>query len=248
MNGQPLRFSRLKLMGRSPAHFAASSQETTSAMSVGTAAHSLILGGRRVVGYAEGKVRRGKEYDAWLADQNPDAIILTANEARDAHGMANAVTSTPDAMRVLEGDREETVYWTDPMVGPCRGTPDVRGRDFLTELKTGETSDPRKFQWQVIEYAYHAQLAWYLDGVYDETQPFVRTAYIVAVESKPPFVVTVFRVGERTIEQGRKLCRLWCERLKVCVDSDSWPGYSSAIVDLELPEQDSQLIFESEDT
>jgi hypothetical protein len=31
------------------------------------------------------------------------------------------------------------------------------------------------------------------------------------------------------------------------MDSGEWPGYASSVVDLELPEQDSQIIFPEDD-
>jgi hypothetical protein len=240
----PLRFSHLRLMAQSAAHFKAHVDQRTSAMDVGTAAHAIVLGGAPVVGYEDGKARRGKEWDAFKADYSPETIILTARELTQAIEMAASVTGNRDAMKALDGVREQTIVWTDLWRGQCRGTPDVLGDGFLTELKTGETSDPRRFPWKLKQFAYHAQLAWYSIAAGSLPIAPIRDYNIVAVESKAPYVVTVFKIGERTIEQGRKLIHAWTETLMQCTRSNVWPGYASSPVDLELPDHDSQLIFD----
>lgn len=245
---EALRFGRLRLFSKSAAHFKENYRAVTDAMNVGTAAHSLILGGRPVVGYLAGKQRRGKEFDAWLADQSPDAIVLSAKEFDAANRMLASVQANGEAMRCLDGLRETTRRWVDPMLGPCRGTPDVDGWKFITELKSGETSDPRKFKWKVIEFAYHGALSWYRDGIELAGLGEREACYIVAVEQVPPCACTVFRIGEETLEQGRKLIRTWSEQLKACRESDQWPAYSQSIVDLDLPDNDIGMEFgEGED-
>jgi len=236
-NTDPLRFSRLKLMGKSPAHYAAYVPTPTGAMETGTAADRLLLGGA-VLAYP-GPVRRGKDYEAFCA-ANPGALIVTQREGEIAHGIAEAVTACPDAMRLLQGERQHTIYW-DFNGRACRSTPDVRGDGFLTDLKTGETSDPRFFPFKVRRFAYHAQMSFYETAVQFSNLPPVTQSYIVAVEQAPPHVVTVYRLTEQTIELGARLWRTWLEQLQVCEASGSFPPYSQSIVDLELFE-DGELL------
>lgn len=232
----PLRFSRLKKMAQSPAHYLADVPIKSSAIDIGSAADLLILGGRRVVAYP-GKVRNGKDWEAFAAD-NADALILTGREYEIATGIADSVLSDPEACRVLEGDVQRTMHW-DRQGRACCGTPDViaPGR-YITDLKTGETADPRRFPWKMRAMAYHAQLAWYREGAYAESGVLSETCYIVAVEQKPPFVPTVFKLSEHVLDLGSRLCRLWFEQLLVCEATNEWPGYAQTIVDLDLPDQE----------
>lgn len=235
---QPLRFSALRQFAKSPAHYAAylaeQEQDTTSGMDIGSAADLLLLGGQRVVAYP-GPVRRGKEFDAFEAS-NRDALIVTKKEYDQAHGIADAVSRCPDAVTLLTGYRQDTRYWT--MNGrDCRGTPDVRGEDYLADLKTGETSDPRRFHWKVRTYAYHAAAAWYLNGLALDGI-HLRHAYIIAVEQAPPHVVTVFQLAPHILDMGERLWRLWFEQLQVCEASGHFPPYSQSIVDLDLPDDE----------
>lgn len=237
---EPIRFSRLKLFSKCPAHFAAALEQESSALDIGSAAHSMILGGAPVVAYP-GKVRRGKEFDAFVLE-NEGATILTKSEYGRASRMAQAVREHRDAMEVLEGEREQTMYWK--VNGRlCRGTPDVRNdkRRRITELKTGETSDPRFFPFKVRRFCYHGQLAWYGDGAVLAGFADPVEYYVVAVEAVYPHVVTVFRMND-TIEQGRRLFRLWFERLLQCEAAKEWPGYSQSIVNLELPGNDFEML------
>ena len=239
----PLRFSALRQMAKSPAHYAAHILQepiTTSAMDIGTAADLLILGGRPVLAYP-GPVRRGKEWEAFR-EANREAAIVTKTELVIADGIASAVAACPDAVRLLDGVRQNTLYWT--MNGrECRGTPDVIGEGYIADLKTGQTSDPRRFGWKVKQLAYHAAAAWYLHGC-RFSDGFIgpslmlgaapTAAFIVAVEQDPPHVVTVFQFTDHALELGERLWRTWFELLQVCEASESFPPYSQSIVDLDI--------------
>ena len=229
----PVRFSRLRLMAKSPAHYRAGYQAPTKPMLVGQAVHAGLLGGPAVAVY-DGR-RAGKDWEKFRDDQLAGTIILNETEGREAACMATSVGANAEAMRLLDGVREKTLLF-DKDGRNCRATPDVVGADFVTELKTGETSDPRKFHWKVRDFAYHAQLAWYDDAIGGKKDHF-----IVAVEAKPPYVVTVFRLTPGSIEQGRKLCRLWWERLLQCEASGEWPCYCQSIVDLDVGETELVL-------
>ncbi len=236
---EPIRLSRLKRFAKSAAHFAYGTEPTGSHLDIGSAAHSMILGGVRVVSFP-GKVRNGKAWEQFQAD-NKGALILNRSEHAAASGMAKAIQSNTDAMYLLDGEREKTIQWRNHG-RLCRGTPDVRGNGFVTELKTGETSDPRQFAWKVVRFAYHAQLAWYSDGALLSGLDEPSAHYIVAVEAKPPHVVTVFRMTPKSIEQGRRLVRTWFEQLLNCEKTNEWPGYVQSVVDLDLPEEDLEIM------
>lgn len=241
-NTTPVRFSDLKRMGQSPAHYLYAAQEQTRSTEVGSAADLLILGGT-VVAYP-GAVRRGKEWEAWRDEQDPSALIVTKSELSDAQGIAKAVQSNRDAMRLLDGAIRETMFW-ERAGRSCRGTPDVRTDRTLVDLKTSETSDPRRFPWKVRDWSYHGQMAWYQDGA--EASGFSRPeeVYLIAVEQKPPHVVTIYRLTENVLDMGRRLCALWFNHLRVCEESGEFPGYSQSIVDLDLP--DADLVLEDAD-
>jgi hypothetical protein len=234
----PVHFTRLKLMARSPAHYLAGGKPPTAAMENGTALHSVLLGGKPFIVY-DG-IRRGKGWEQFAADHE-DATILNPAGHEKVLGMAESISHHKEAMRLLEGRREVELDWQ--FLGrACAGRVDVIGPGYLTELKSCSTAHPDRFQWQALRMGYHAQLAWYREGVVSRRLGTPTELYIVAVESSAPYPVTVMRLTERAIEHGQKAFRLWMERLLQCEAADYWPGYTEAIVDLDVPE-DVELQF-----
>jgi hypothetical protein len=243
-----LRISDLKRIGQSPAHYKAAIDSTASHLDKGSAVHAALLGGKRVCYFdrqtESGKQapRSGKFWEQFQAD-NPDALILTRDEYFQTNGMVEAVRACPEAMRVLDGAKETTLRW-DVQGRACRGTPDVLCDQYVTELKTTRSSDPRRFMWDAIKLGYFAQLAWYMDGALKAGAATPDAAFVVAVESAAPYVVTVFRATERALEMGRRTYRSWFERLLNCEASDEWPGYVQSVVDLDVPDRDGEAFAE----
>lgn len=240
---EPVRFSRLKLMGRSAKHYLGMTVRQTQSIERGTATHSLVLGGRPVICYPNR--RYGKTWDAFK-EKNGDAEILTAKDYDKANRMADAVRRHELAMSVLRGDHEVELSWT--INGrACAGRIDCIGSDFSTELKTGATSSPERFMWQSLRMGYHAQCSWYRNGIELAGLGKKKDTYVVVVEQEPPHVVTVFTMVPRAIEAGTRMWRLWLEQLLACEAANAWPGYSEALVPLDVPEDDPDLIFEGDE-
>lgn len=251
-----LRFSRLKLFAESPMHYLANAQARSSVLDKGTGVHSLLLGGKRVVYYdketASGRSapRNGKDWEAFKA-LNEDALILSRSEYDVSNRIAEAVRSNELAMMALTGAKEQTLRFEWQGL-QARTTPDCRANDhtFVTELKTCRSSRPGRFASQAFWMYYHAQMAFHIEGM--KANGLVKrgqmpTAYIVAVCSAEPYPVTVFKLTDKALEQGRKSLILWTEQLRGCIESRHFPAYSQAIVDLDVPEGD-ELVFADGET
>ncbi len=235
-----VHFSTLRYMGRSPAHYRFAHENgtsTTSAMHLGSVVHNLVLeNGSRIVKY-DG-TRRGK---AWKEFQDetflakPGAMIVTASEFEDADAMAASLLATPHAMELLHGLKEMEMDWT--IAGrACRGTCDaVNG--VLTDLKTTSDAHPDRFPRTASRLGYYAQIPWYMDGHEAAGLGKLERGFIVAVETKPPFVVQTFELTPKALELGRRQYRLWFERLLVCEKSEHWPGYLEGDAPLDVPDE-----------
>jgi hypothetical protein len=150
-----------------------------------------------------------------------------------ARRMADAVLECKLAEPLLKGIQETTLHFRW-MGLECRTTPDVRGTDFVTELKTAATSDPARFVWHARRMHYHAQLRFEAYGC-AANNIRIRDHWIVCVESEAPYPVTVFHVEPEALEEGEKLLTLWAERLKNCEQSGIYPPYVNCIVPLVWP-------------
>lgn len=249
-----VRFSRLKWMAESPAHYLENPQGDSSTLDKGTAVHSILLGGKKVV-YYDGRTkndpnkigpRNGAQWEAFKAAHAEDTILSLA-EYNTSNRIADAVRANRLAMEVLgDGVYEDTIRFT--YLGlPCRTTPDMRSKDGsrFAELKTCRSSNPWRFKFQARSMKYHAQMALHREGGRraklwpdKDKQP---VPYVVAVQSTPPFAVTVFRVAEETMALGDKMIRLWFERLKGCIESRSFPPYSQTVVELAIEEAELDI-------
>lgn len=230
----PVRFSTLKAMAKSPAHYRAllaSPRTDSAAMRMGRAIHSLVLGGPKVVVYSG--VRRGKAWDEFEAE-HLECEILNPEEWRTAQDASEAVLSNPLAQPYLDGILEERLRWQVNGID-CAGTPDVAGADCVTDLKTTQDASPLAFGKTAARFHHHAQLSWYMNALAILGRPVSRAA-IIAVESAPPHSVVVYELDALALDEGRRLWLSWMARLEECIATGEWPGYVNTVQPLTLPE------------
>lgn len=236
-----VRFSNLKHIARSPLHYLDAVQidrEDTLAMRLGRGAHAMVLG-EPVVKWT-GKTRQGKAWEAFRAEhEETRAEILNAKEWAVAEGMATAIRRHPIAPDLLLADtiiREQTIKW-EWLGRRCSSRPDARSEDgrIVTDFKTTQCAEPQKFMRDATWRGYNAQLAFYGLAVQHLLGRAPDELYVVAVESKRPYAVTVLRLDDEARLQGEKLCRIWMEQLLVCEASNHWPAYTDAVVRFTVP-------------
>ena len=173
------------------------------------------------------------------------AAVVTPTEYDAARRVADAVLGHSGARDLIEHAQRETYREWSYLGRDCAGTLDIRGADYLCELKQTRCSEPSRFARDAIWRAYHAQLAWYLHAIDDA--PWTPDVFVIAVESEAPHVVTVFEVPSETLLAGEQMVRGWMERLAVCEASNEWPGYVQSTVPLRI-ESDFELVgFDEEE-
>lgn len=232
----PVRFSKLKRINISAAHYLAPVNETAP-MRKGSALHAYLLGGSEKVAVYTGGARNAKfaKYQEFCAE-HAGKHILIPSEMKDVEGMRRSVEASQDAMDLLDDGIQETrITWT--LDGrPCAGTPDVvkpkNGRKRLVELKSCDSSAPWHFLYKAEKMAYHAQVAWYADGLATctnyEPGP-VDEVFVVAVESTAPYPVTVFELDADILEDGRRMWRPWFDQLLECERTGKFPAYAEGV-------------------
>ena len=246
----PARFSHLKAMGRSAAHCRdamLNDYEPTLAMRLGLGTHSLLLGGPPVL-LCPTKQRKGKDYTAWLEKQTPGAIVLTSKEYDRAHRMNEAVRNNAQAVQVLFQPGtiyENTILW-EQNGRARRSTPDARTKRHLVDLKTARDAEPERFRWDAIRNGYNIQLADYAEAMKAEQGYPPRDVYIVAVESKRPYLCTVHRLTTGALERGAKQAATWLAQLIECEQTGKWPGYADSILDFDVPIDPVDLVWDDE--
>jgi hypothetical protein len=240
---EPVHFTNLKRMALSPAHYLASVEEPsapTPSMRFGSLVHHVYAGERVTVYDGDRRGNAWKEFAAAHQDQE----VFTATEHARALRCADSLRRTPHAVAVLAGEVERSIAWS--FAGrACSSRLDLIGNGLVTDLKTTNCAEPGRFGRAAIgRFAYHAQLAFYVQAARSLGHD-PRAAYIVAVETAPPFAVTVMRLTLSALLEGEKLCRLWMEQLRVCEENDAWPSYCQSVVDLDA-DADVNLIIDGE--
>lgn len=245
--------SSLKVLGqKSPAHYRHQllnpENDDTDERRLGRATHAAALEPERFrrdfIAYAE---RRNS--NAWKAFNEKHTAagreILTQGGWDEAVRISEKVRSNALAQPFLSGGRaEHAVLWThrEPAVGglPAFEEPMKCRIDFLcnskaiADLKTTRDASPAGFGREAHRYGYIVQAAVNVDAVFavtGERWPF----FIIAVESKAPYAVGVYKVTDEQLEMGRETYRGWLQLLNMCRRDNHWPAYATTSMDLALP-------------
>jgi hypothetical protein len=243
-------------------------------VSSGLASDNVAAGVKAIIAGAEirvypGAVRNGNKWRDFARDNDGHVILLereheqalkiaelersgvclvSAEQYERANMMADSIRACDVAVRVLlapEVIREERIDWT--WNGRSwRSTPDARGFRFVGELKTTRCADPEVFWRDALRMGYHVQAATYVRAINAHTGIKPREAFLFAVESVPPYVVTPFEFTQRSLEHGDRLLCEWHERFLQCEAKNEWPGYVTSVAELDVydPAAESEVEVE----
>lgn len=254
----PIRHGYLKWMAKSPMHCRhamLNDSISTKAQRRGTIVHVMLFGNATIVSVPsdapkkpDSKQRNAKKpskesvaaiefWDAFEAEHEGDHV-LSASDYEKFSRMADAVRDDPKAMDLITACVLEETILFDLNGRACRTTPDGHLRnEFCFELKTTRDAEPDQFRWQSRKLSYSAQQSWHLLGMEMAGLGKTRHAYTIAVEENARLPglhpVTVFKLAERSLENGDRCNRLWFERLVACEQSNQWPSYAQTIVELD---------------
>lgn len=157
---------------------------------------------------------------------------LLGKEIHLVEAMAAAILADPIARTFRDGgDTEVTMTWDDPDFGfPCKLRVDHLPHDLvdLRDVKSAMTANPRDFERSAWDHGYPQRAAWYLDGVEIASGERPRFYWFIAVEKKPPFLVSVMKYAEEDIEWGRVLNQRARAIFAHCLEHRQWPGYRPA--------------------
>ena len=237
-----VNWSTLKAIGISPKHYLhliKNPREDTDALRLGRVVHCLVFerdefNARYII---EPRFNRamnddtaltrgydgGKQAAAAWDERRDGREVVKGDVYREAYAIAASVVADPiSGPIVLSGWSERKIEWEMNGI-QCRGRVDhVNG--CLADLKT--TRSLLTFERDVARYGYHAQLAWYADGLEAAGYPIEGDPCLIAVESVPPYDVLVLTFTEEDLAAGRRVYRSALERLAACRASGLWPGIS----------------------
>lgn len=245
-------YSTLKQFRRSPAHareMLVNPPAQTPAMALGSAVHAAVLEPELFVKnyvVAPKVDRRFKKdkiiWEEFLKD-NKDREVLTSLEYEQCIEIQISALANPLVTEIVNesGFTEMSFVWVDKDTEmDCKGRVDrfsrLWGNSVIADLKTTENASPDAWVREVNKYSYHAQAAFYLDGLDTISPVIVRKFLWIVVEKKSPYALAIYEPDPATIDKGRRMYRNWLRQWAACRETGVWPGYHAGIQPLLLPD------------
>lgn len=205
--------SALKHFRRSPRHYLTNKQfpVVTEAMVIGQAFHAFILepdkftGEFAVAPVCDRRTKEGKStYAEFQLTLKPGQQIIFKDDMAMIERMRESLYDDAHARELLDSVAwaEKPFEWTDDITGvECKAKMDAGNDVFTLDLKSCENADPFTF----ASYAYNnllTQPAMYVDAR-GANKMNKGAFYFICIEKSPPYGVSVLKVGNDFIKEGR---------------------------------------------
>lgn len=212
----------------------------TPAMILGSAVHAYILGDDDDVVALD-----VENFKTVAARQARDAALdagkypLTIDQNYQAQDMAKAVRENPDVKPLLAAGESEVSFFTEHAETgePIRGRVDWVdvGACRIVDFKTSDSADPAKFVKLAGRMNYHVSAANYGDawGDYAGTSPW--EVLFVVIERDYPYTASVVKLGESSLNLGRRAFTRGIHTYRQATMTDSWDTPWPGITTVDLP-------------
>ena len=246
-----INFSLLKHMRRSPAHLqheAVMPQESSDAQVLGQLVHTVCLAKSAtmdrfaVAPKCDKRTKAGKAEYAEFVASSAGKPMVDADDLATAFAIRAALERHPAANDLLYGEGvqyEVGIIWNDPVSGlPCKGLVDcLTAGGVIVDLKSTLDASPGGFGREAAKYLYHAQMAWYWQGLMIVGDGACESKFpvMVAVEKSGLHATGVYGMAVEHIQAGYAAHSQWMSDYAACAKSGVWPAYSNEIVPLQLP-------------
>lgn len=186
------------------------------------------------------ETRKAIEFWRQLQVAYPSVELITQEEYDLARYMRDAVYVNNAARELfaIGGTSERSVFFTDPVTGaPCKCRPDFETKaDIIVDLKSTRDASRDGFGKSAVNYRYHVQAPFYLDGLNAEAGHTKFNHFVfVAVETEPPYGVGVYFTPKPAMELGRDEYIANLRTYVECKSTNTWPSYTEVVEALQIP-------------
>lgn len=153
---------------KSLAHWKGEKRKQTSAFSLGSAVHALLLEEHRDLLIKGPKTRASKAFKELEESAGPDQIVLTEVEYHMAHRMAQETLKNKtckDVLRHKKRANEVSVFAECERTGlVLKARPDlyIESEGLVYDVKTTQDASPTGFAKECFKYSYDIQAAFYI--------------------------------------------------------------------------------------
>jgi len=228
----------IKLVKQTPAHYKAyisGKRESTPAMRLGSAIHSIILEPHKFdkiyTCKPEGMNFATKEGKLWK-EQHEGLEILSYDDYHTCHGIHNAVNNNSRAMELMTGSKfEQSIFVKIPnteITLKCR--PDILlSNGSMVDVKTTESADPRAFQGSISRYGMELAMCFYKIVMSLHLGCSVNDIdfTFLAIEKDSPYEMAFYNLDQESMARAMEDVRRGLEIYQYCVENNNWYGYGN---------------------
>lgn len=229
--------SELKQIVKSPAHYRYwkdnPDDTDTPALLFGRACHKYVLETYdfykefAVAPNVDRRTKEGKELWNKFITESEGKDVITEEQFEVIDAMRNAMLSTPFVSKLINGEHEVSLFWTDEDTGiKCKCRPDSLNDKLkiICDYKTCDNAETQHFMRKAIDLGYDLQASYYLDGV--KASIGLDCIFVfIAQEKKPPYAVNILQADDVFIRSGRQLYKDMLATYKECTETGNWWGY-----------------------
>jgi hypothetical protein len=235
-----------KIFSESPKHYWATSPynpkradgDDTPALTLGRAAHYLLLG--------EGDFRKhfavrpdmlnGQKWHGsrleckgWKREVEASGrTIITSEQAEKIKGIVAALQADPAVQHgCLNGGLELSWFWKDKKTGVwVKYRPDANPTGDLSfvDLKLTTSTDWQSLQYAIRDYGYWMQAGLGAIACEEVLGRPMDSFSLLFVENSEPFDIEFVMFKDSEIKRGQAACRAMIDRFAECLKSGKWPG------------------------
>ena len=239
-NAEGVSSSELKQMVKSPAHYRYwkdnPDDTDTPALLFGRACHKYVLETYdfykefSVAPTVDRRTKEGKDLWSKFITESEGKDVITQEQFEQIEAMRNAMLATPFVSKLINGEHEVSLFWTDEDTGiKCKCRPDSLSDKLriVVDYKTCDNAETQHFMRKAIDLGYDLQASYYLDGV-KATTGLDCIFVFIAQEKKPPYAVNILQADDVFIRSGRQLYKDMLATYKECTETGNWWGYLGA--------------------
>ena len=247
--------SRLANMSVCPSYFKwheENPQEQSKEMLEGSAFHKIVLEPDTfdkefiVSPTFDRRTKEGKlAYNHFCELVQSGISVINQEQFDMISGMRDNILKNPYAVKLINGNIEQSMYFTDDMTGVrCKVRPDiwrrVGDRIVVIDLKSTRSALPTDFAKDVVKFHYDLQAYMYCYGVSKVLNvPIENVDFVfIAVEKTAPYLINVMQADKFVLQKGEADFREYIGTYAECLESGNWYGLNGSrdiINNLTLP-------------
>lgn len=175
---------------------------------------------------AEERERLEKNYGFTFLEPDQHALITNACNVLNEHSYLKTVKNTFKC--------EASMFWLDNTI-KCKGRIDAYSPSLGTIFDVKTTKDAKNFGKSIIDYGYHRQAAYYLDGLAACTGEVFESFVWIVIEMEAPFLCAVYKADKNMIEIGRSEYKADLLQFNESQVKNEWVGLSPLVQTISLP-------------